>query len=92
VITALIEGRRPLASPPTQEVNGEIRHDAIEPGEEGRCAVKSVQMLMNSNKSLLCQIHGVISVPDHAIGNTEDSFLVADDERLEGLFVPCLTA
>jgi 3-deoxy-D-manno-octulosonic-acid transferase len=68
----------------SQEVDGEIRRDPIEPGIEGVSLVVTVDLLPDPHEDHLGHVARVLAIPDDAARDGDDSRRLSDDESLEG--------
>src|SRR5690606_2513405 len=70
-----------------EEVERDVLHDPVEPGEEAALAVEAVEVAKGAKEGLLDDLLGVVLVPQEAERHGEGSWAMGFDELAEGPLV-----
>jgi hypothetical protein len=62
-----------------------IGRDPVDPGKKLRILTESINVLMDFDKDLLCQIIGIIMVNDHFTYMPIDALLVLTNQQIEAI-------
>ena len=72
----------------SNEVDGVVDGDPVEPGEEGRVALELVDLAEGLDEGFLRQVGGVLVVRGHVVDGGVDAFLILPNKSVASLHVP----
>src|SRR5688572_17069551 len=71
------------------EIDGEVRDDSVEPGEEARGPLEGLEAAVDAKEGFLDDLARVVFVPDEPHGDREGTALMPLDETAEGVGTTC---
>jgi hypothetical protein len=79
-VGALVELEGAAGVPSAQGVDGEVDHDAVEPGAEAGLTLEGVEVAVDAHEGVLGDLLGVFGVAHDAVGHGVGAALVARHE------------